>query len=72
MTSLFNVSAIWGKVKIFWVILKVVLLEEISKFLARGKLDTAWTVDINVPPPSLLAVLPLLQLPEPAVGQRVV
>ena len=72
MSRLFNVPPIGGEVKVFRVILKVVLLKKAPQFLSRCKLDSAGTVDVHIPPPGLLPVLPLLQLPEPAVGQCVV
>ena len=72
MRRLLNVSAVGGEVKVFRVVLKVVLLEKAPQFLSRCKLDSTGTIDVHVPPTGLLPVLPLLQLPEPAVGQCVV
>jgi len=72
MCGLLDVSAIWGEVKIFRVVLKVVLFKEISQFLPRSELHPTGAVNIDVPAAGLLAVLALLQLADPAVGQRVV
>ena len=72
VSRLLNVSAVGGEVKVFRVVLKVVLLEKAPQFLSRCKLDSTGTIDVHVPPAGLLPVLPLLQLPEPAVGQCVV
>ena len=72
MSRLLNVSAVGSEVKVFRVVLKVVLLKKVSQFLSRCKLDSTGTIDVHVPPTGLLPVLPLLQLPEPAVGQCVV
>jgi len=69
---LLNVAAVWGEVKVFRVVLKVVLLKKAPQFLSRCKLDSTGTIDVDVPPTGLLPVLPLLQLPEPSVGQCVV
>jgi hypothetical protein len=72
MTRLLNVSAIWGEVKIFRIILKAVLFKEAPQFLPTRKLYSTRTVDIHVPPARLLTVLPLLELADPAVGQGAV
>ena len=72
MSRLLYVPAVGGEVKVFRVVLKVVLLEKAPQFLSRRKLDSTGTVDVHVPPTRLLPVLPLLQLPQPAVGQCVV
>ena len=68
--SSLNVATIWGEVKILRVILEIVLIKEVPQLLARGKLDTTGTVDIDIPSASLLAMLALLELPDPAVRQR--
>ena len=61
-----------GEVEILRVVLQTVLLEEMPEFLPGCELDPAGAVDVDVPPPRLLAVFPLLQFPHPAVRQRVV
>lgn len=66
------VPTVRGEVEVFRVILEIVLLEEASQLLPAGELDPARAVDVHVPPASLLTVLPLLQLTDPPVGQRVV
>ena len=60
------------EVEILGVVLETVLLEEMPEFLPGCELDPTGTVDVDVPPPRLFAVFPLLQFPHPAVGQRVV
>ena len=58
-----------GEVEILRVVLETVLLEEMPEFLPGCELDPAGAVDVDVPPPRLLAVFPLLQFPHPAVRQ---
>ena len=69
---LLDVPAVWGEVKVFRVVLKVVFLEKAPQLLPRCKLDSTGTIDVHIPPTGLLPVLPLLQFPEPAMGQCVV
>ena len=57
------------EVKVFWVVLEVVLVKEVSQLLTRCKLDPTWAVDVDVPAASLLAVFTLLEFPDPAVGE---
>ena len=57
------------KVKFFYVIGEVVLLEEGLQLLLGGKLDPTWAVDVDIPSASLLAVLATFQLSYPARWQ---
>ena len=72
MRRLLNMSTIRCEIKVLRIILEVVLLKEMSQLLSRGKFDSTWTVDVDIPSPRLLPMLPLLQLPHPAVRQSVV
>ena len=65
-------TTVRGEVKVFRVILEIVLLKEVSQFLPGCKLDSTRTVDVDIPAPRLLAMLALLQLPHPAMGQSIV
>ena len=62
------VPPVGSEVKVFWVVLEVVLVKEVSQLLTRCKLDPTWAVDVDVPAASLLAVFTLLEFPDPAVG----
>ena len=64
-----DVASVRGEVKILGVILEVVLVEEVSQLLARGKLDSTGAVDVDIPAAGLLAMFALLEFPDPAVGQ---
>ena len=72
MRRLLNMSTIRCEIKVLRIILEVVLLKEMSQLLSRGKFDSTWTVDVDIPSPRLLPMLPLLQLPHPPMGQSVV
>ena len=65
-------TTIRGEVKVFRVILEIVLLKEVTQFLPGRKLDSTRTVDVDIPATSLLPVLSLLKLPDPAMGQSIV
>ena len=64
-----NVAPIRGEVKILRVILEVVLVKEVPQLLARGKLNSTGAVDVDIPAAGLLAMLALLEFPDPAVRQ---
>ena len=67
-----GVTAIRGEVKVVDIVGQVVFLAEAFQLLFAGKLDPTGAVDVHVPPPRLLAMLPLLQPPRPALGQGLV
>ena len=65
-------TAVWGEIKLFNVVVEVVLFEKGLQFLLGGEFDPTGAVDVHVPSARLLSVLPAFQFTNPTGRQRLV